>query len=180
MRLQSVSLLFLCYWKRQWGLVLGSKNDRNLASFPHLPFLRVSPIFFWRNLKHGWNKPTQSGSTPQLRSEASKKLHRKGSALGRMGNESRGTRPLTPALCFLLSSSSLFLFREGRDPPALFFLLPFLIVFPAIPQPMFSWQHETTAVIFLASRSPLAVSDKTHLPCSLLVFSLLINENSVH
>lgn len=114
MRLQSVSLLFLCYWKRQWGLVLGSKNDRNLASFPHLPFLRVSPIFFWRNLKRAWSKPTQSGSTPQLHSEASQKLHRKGSALGRVGHESRGTRPLAPALCFLLSSSSLFLYREGE------------------------------------------------------------------
>lgn len=133
MRLQSVSLLFLCYWKRQWGLVLGSKNDRNLASFPHLPFLRVSPIFFWRNLKHAWSKPTQSGSTPQLHSEASQKPHRKGSALGRVGHESRGTRPLTPALCFLLSSSSLFLYRE-RGRPSSFVLSPAIsYCFPCYP-----------------------------------------------
>lgn len=63
----------------------------------------------------------------------------------------------------------------------LFFVihLPFLLVFSSIPQPMVSGQHETTLSHLEANRSPLAASDKTHLPCSLLSFSLLINEDSV-
>lgn len=94
--------------------------------------------------------------------------------------------PPSPGFCYLLSFCCFLLFPL---PPhkkrnlllcfPFFIHLPFIFVFSSIPQPMVSGQHEATSSQLGANRSPLAASDKTHLPCSLLSFSLLINEDSV-
>lgn len=77
MRLWGVSLLFLCYWKGQWGLAVGSTDDRNLSSFLRLPFPQHFPLLFWSNPKHGWSDPAQSGSDTLLLSAASHKARRR-------------------------------------------------------------------------------------------------------
>lgn len=183
MRLWGISLLFLCYWKGQWGLAGGSMDDRNLSSFLHLPFPQHFPLLFWSKV--------QSGSGILLLSAASHKPNRRRSFLGGWDME---MYPPSPTCCYLLSlllpslpplplpppTSSNHTHKKSPALFSFFFIhLPFLLVFSSIPQPMVSGQHETTLSHLEANRSPLAASDKTHLPCSLLSFSLLINEDSV-
>lgn len=108
--------------------------------------------------------------------------------LGEVGHESREMHPPSPAFsCFLSSSFILF---SSFTPPLPYhscFVLLFFFHSPAISScflchPSVHTQNGTAPVFSLSggSWSPLAASAKIQLPCSLLAFSLPINENSVH
>ena len=146
MRLQSISLLFHCYWKRQRGPFLWSMDDINLASFPAslspLPHVCV-PLFFRSSPKDGhhsgWSNPVQGGSvTAPLRSIPKNAQSLK--ALLEGWDMKAGRHIPQPFAASSPHASSFNSFPPPLSYPSsfvllhFFILLPFLLVFTAIPQ----------------------------------------------
>lgn len=176
MRLQSISLLFHCYWKRQRGLFLGIRDDRNLGYllFP----MSASPSSFQviPSTVVTWTGATQCRSISH--SSSPKYLWKSvGEIILLQGWDMTAGRhiPVPSLRCFFLPPASSF---TSLPPPlsypsnfvllCFFILLPFLLVFTAIPQSTPLWQHETTTVFFPARGKQEPISCLRQNPSPLL------------